>query len=71
MTENIPRDRLIEIIGQIMKSEGSEEEINEWINILENNVPHPAVSDLIFHGDRELTPEEVLNAALSYQSIRL
>jgi hypothetical protein len=36
---------------------------------LEKSVPHPEVSDLIFWDDRNLTAEEIVEEALSYQPI--
>lgn len=44
-----------------------DEVVSEYIEILENNVPHPAPSDLIFWNEEDLTPEEVVSIALTYK----
>lgn len=53
-----------------MKCDGTEEEIDEMIKLLEKNVPDPGVSDLIFWGE-ERTPQEIVEIALSYKPILL
>ncbi len=65
------RQQLIELVRKISQATGSEAEINNWITLVENSVPHPAVSDLIFHPSEEMTPEEVVDKALSYRPIQL
>ncbi|WP_241665155.1 hypothetical protein [Peribacillus simplex] len=45
----------------------SDEEVSEYIEVLEDNVPHPAPSDLIFWNDEDLSPEEVVEIALAYK----
>ena len=64
------RDELIELVVTI-KSVGdrTEEEIDQLIDQLERNVPHPEVSDLIYYDD--LTAEEIVDKALSYKPIQL
>lgn len=62
---------LVELVKKITNSEGTEEEISRWIELLEENISHPAVTDLIFHSDRDLTPEEVVEQALSYKPFEL
>ncbi|MFD0713331.1 bacteriocin immunity protein [Paenibacillus sp. GCM10027626] len=71
MKMSLSRSELIVIVEKIMQAEGTEEELDRLINLLERNVPHPEVSDLIFWNDKELSPEEVVDEALSYQSIML
>lgn len=44
-----------------------DEEVSEYIELLEKNVPHPAPSDLIFWSDEELSPEEIVKVALAYK----
>ena len=71
MNSNQPPSRaeLIALVTRIMMAEGTEDEINEMITQLEENVPHPAVTDLIFYpeGDEDPTPEEVVDTALAYE----
>ena len=63
------RDEMISLVKTIMNARGSENDIDGAIELLERNVPHPNVSDLIFYND--LTPEEIVDRALSYKPIQL
>jgi Colicin immunity protein / pyocin immunity protein len=65
------KEQAIELVGKIINCKGSEAEIDEWINTLSKNVPHPHISDLIFHPDRERTPAEIIDIAFAYQPIYL
>lgn len=64
------REELIVLVDRIMKCDGTEEEIDEMIELLEKNVPDPEVSDLIFWG-KSRTPQEIVDTALSYKPIIL
>lgn len=64
------KEDLIILVEKIMKCDGTEEEIDEMIKLLEKNVPDPRVSDLIFWGE-ERTPQEIVEIALSYKPILL
>lgn len=64
------KEELIKLVEKIKKCEGTEEEIDAMIKLLERNVPHPEVSDLIFW-DEEKTPQEIVELALSYKPIIL
>jgi hypothetical protein len=63
------RSDLIRLVRSIMNAEGTEEEISDRIDLLEAEVSHPRVSDLIYYSDPELTPEQVVDEALSYRPI--
>ncbi len=64
------RDELIELVKDIINVKGkTEEQIDELVEILIKNVPHPAVTDLIYF--ENLTPEEIVNKAISYTPIQL
>lgn len=72
------RDELIDLVRRIMAAEGeTEEEADALVELFEANVPHPRASNLIFWPEheigerRELTPEEVVDLALSYEPIPL
>lgn len=52
-----------------MKCDGSEEEVDALIDLLEQNVIDPYVADYIFY--EENTPEEVVDKALAYKPIYL
>ncbi len=63
------KEELIELVDKIMKCEGTEEEVDNMIDILKRNVIDPEVTNYIFY--EENTPEEVVNKALAYKPIIL
>lgn len=63
------REELIELVGKIARSEGTEQELDDMLDLLMNNVPDPHVANHIFYDD--LTPEEIVDKALSYKPIQL
>ncbi|GEC91337.1 bacteriocin immunity protein [Brevibacillus brevis] len=67
----LSKKELVELVEKIIRVDGTEEEIDEMMNLLEKNVPHPEVSDLIFWNEKELTPEEIVEEALNYMPIKL
>lgn len=71
MENKLSRLELIELVEKIMKLKGTEEQIDNMIEELERNVPHPEVSDLIFWNEEELTPEKIVDIALAYKPIQL
>lgn len=71
MESKLSKLELIELVEKIMKSKGTEEEIDNMIEEIERNVPHPEVSDLIFWNEEELTPEQIVDIALAYKPIQL
>jgi len=71
MENKLKEDELVNLVKKICKAEGKEDEIKEMINVLEKNVPHPTVTDLIFYNNEELTPREIVARALAYKPISL
>jgi hypothetical protein len=63
------RDELILLVDKIMKCQGTENEIDEMIKLLEKNVIDPEVTNYIYY--EENTPEEVVDKALAYKPIIL
>ncbi len=64
------REELIELVKSITTVENkTEKEIDELLDVLKRNVPDPEVSDLIYYD--ELTPEQIVDKALSYKPIQL
>lgn len=63
------KEELIELVEKIMKCEGTEEEVDNMIDVLEKNVIDPEVTNYIFY--EENTPEEVVEKALAYKPIIL
>ena len=66
------KDDLIELVRKIIECEGTEEEIDNWLQEVKSSVNHPAVSDLIFYPENDdILPEEIVEVALSYQPLEL
>lgn len=61
------KEQLVLLVQKVVNCDGTEKEIDESLNLLKNLVPHPGVSDLIFHPEKEMTPEEIVDVALSYK----
>jgi hypothetical protein len=66
----LTREELIEAVRRIMEVEGDEGELDELLDVVQANVPHPAVADLIYWPPegKDLTPEEVVDQALAYRA---
>jgi alkylhydroperoxidase family enzyme len=76
MTTSDEREELVRLVTSLMSAEGTEEEQNAALRGVEARVLHPRVSNLIFWPthegfDRDLTPVEVVDAALAYRPIEL
>ena len=63
--------KLINLVNKIVECEGSEEEIDEMIDMVKKNVPYPDISDLIYWNEEELTPEQIVDKALEYKPMQL
>lgn len=48
MNELLTKAQIVDLVTRLYNGEGSEEEAGEWINLLQRNVPHPDISNLIF-----------------------
>ncbi|MEC1180059.1 bacteriocin immunity protein [Metasolibacillus meyeri] len=67
MDKKLTFKELVELVNKICNPKLSDEEVREYIEILEDNVPHPAPSDLLFGNKENLSPEEVVDIALEYE----
>jgi hypothetical protein len=67
------KDEIVQAVRRIIDADGTESELEGLLALVEQNVPHPSVSDLIFYPPNgiELSAEEIVNAALAYQPIGL
>ncbi|MGQ4353051.1 bacteriocin immunity protein [Streptomyces drozdowiczii] len=68
---DITRDELVEIVRRLLT--GSEES-DYYLRLLEANVSHPRVSDLVFHPSdilQDRSPEQIVDEALKYRPIAL
>ncbi|WP_328039186.1 bacteriocin immunity protein [Halalkalibacterium halodurans] len=57
------KEELIQLVEKIMNAEGTEEEIDRYMDVLEKIVSDPNVSDLTFWNDEELSAEEIVERA--------
>jgi len=72
MGEVINRDELINLVIKIVSFDGSEEEIDDLINLFLNNVPDPNALAYLHGKEYEhLTPEQIVDKALSYKPFLL
>jgi hypothetical protein len=62
---------LLEIITYLMDGHGSVSEQSYWLEFLDRNLPHPAISNLIYRRFNELTPAQILAEAQAYKPIQL
>lgn len=67
----LSRAELIEWVERIMNAEGSEAEIDEWLTMVKQHVPHPEISNLIFWNEEDWTATQIVDEALAYQPIIL
>lgn len=76
------REELIELGYKIVNCEGSEDEIDELMELFDENVPHPDGANLFFYPENynarkddisqyNPTVEEVIDKALNYTAIQL
>ena len=65
------RDELIALVRRIVACEATADEIDAWMDELQSRVPHPAVTDLIYHHEPALTAEEVVDLCLAYRAVPL
>ena len=66
----LSREELIEAVRRIMEVDGEEGELEELLDVVQANVPHPSITDLIYWPPegKDLTPEEVVDQALSHSA---
>lgn len=69
--EPLSRDQLVELVQRIRNFRGSDKQLSSLIEVLERNVPHPNVSNLIFWHAPELSSDEVIEQALKYRPLEL
>ncbi len=71
MEESLSKDELVQLVEKIINNEGTDEEIDNWVVIVERSVPMPGITNLIYYSHEKLTAEEVVERALAYRPIQL
>ncbi|MDP1511233.1 bacteriocin immunity protein [Paenibacillus sp. CMAA1739] len=69
--QKLNRSELIQLVEKIIRCEGTEEELDNMLNVVMQNTPHPEISNLIYWDDRGLSAAEIVDEALRYQPIIL
>ena len=64
------KEELVTFVGKLPRCEGTEDEQTVWLLLLDRNVPHPAISDLIYHSGGNLTARDH-RQAFAYKPIQL
>ena len=68
----LTRNEMIDLVSRIVTATGSEEEQDEMLDLFEFNCLNSKKSELIYYpGARELTVEEIVDAAFQDDTIRL
>lgn len=66
---DVTRVELVEIVSRLL---AGDPESDYYLRVLEANVMHPRVSDLVFHpSDDDASAEEIVDEALRYRPIAL
>lgn len=71
MLNKLSREELIELVTKIIECEGTEEEIDNMIEIVEKNTSCPDLNDLIYWNNHNLTPEQIIDTAMNYKPINI
>ena len=71
MLEMVTKEELLVLVRRIRLAQGTEAEIDALVRAFQASVPHPGASNLIYWHEPELTDEEIVEQAMSYQSKRL
>lgn len=75
---DVTKHELIELARRVMECDGSEHDIDFWLNMLAINIPNERISDLIFWPDeyfgdadysQRLSPEQVIEIALNDRDV--
>lgn len=63
------KQELIKMVQRVIDCEKDEDTIDELLEILDDNLPHPSIWDLIYWppNEEELSAEEIIDIAISYQ----
>lgn len=71
MDKKLRKEELIELVKKICNVCGNEEQLDNWIEIIEKETGCPEVSDYIYWEEENLSPKEIVEKALSYKPILL
>ena len=67
--EKLSRDELIDLVRKIIDCDGSEEEIDEMIFLLEENVVDPEIINFIYYDDKNTRGNSRISIGLQTYSV--
>jgi len=67
----LSKTELVELVKKVADSQGTDDEVAEWMEIVMNETGCPNIGEYIFYTDPEMTPDEVVEKARSYKPIQL
>ena len=65
------RERKLELIALLLRGEGSDDEVADWIDDLSREIPNPHFGDLLVTAREGQTAEDILAVAERYRPIEL
>jgi hypothetical protein len=61
----LSRDELVALAGRIIRLEANGRQLDEWVATFKDNVADPSALDLVFWSNDPLTPEQLVDRALT------
>lgn len=71
MGNKLSAEELVVIVENIIECNGTEEELNKMIEVLEDNIVDPNLTDLIYYNTDNLAAKEIINISLGYNVLKL
>jgi len=63
----LTRDELIERVQKIIDLQGTDDELESLADEINENIPHPDITDLIYDDEQILSSAAIVDKALSYR----
>jgi len=63
----LTREELIERVRKIIELQGTDEELEALAAEINASISHPDITDLIYDDEETMSPEEIVEKALSYK----
>lgn len=68
---DLSKTELVSLVCQIVDSKSSDDDVAIWLDQVIKETGRPHVGEYIFYSEPELSPDQVVEKALSYKPIRL
>lgn len=66
--ENIDEEKLVNFVKEVLSGNGNENEVKNWIRIIQEETHCPQIANTIFWNNNEMTPEQIIKKALKYKN---